>query len=65
MSVGNIHLRLVCLRIIVGIVTGHCRLNDLVERLEISSDADCRFYGEGDETSVLHAKPKCAVPMRY
>ena len=44
------------LRIIVGILTGHCRLNYHLGKLGISTDTACRCCEEEDETSIT---PPC------
>lgn len=46
------------LRIIAGILIGHCRLTYYLRKQEIFADTVCRFYEEGNETSI-HGLGKC------
>lgn len=46
------------LMIIVGILMGHCSLNDHRGKIAISTDTDCRFCGWDDETSI-HILRQC------
>lgn len=39
------------MRIIIGIITGHCRLNAYLARLRIRADPDCDYCGHLEETA--------------
>ena len=43
---------------IVGVLTGHIRLNAYLRRIQVRDDPDCDFCGRGEETS-LHFLCNC------
>ena len=48
------------LRLVVGVLTGHCTLNRHLHIMGIADDPTCRLCGEGDETS-RHFLGECAA----
>lgn len=40
------------MRILIGILSGHCKVNGHLSRLEIAGEAECRFRREKDELSI-------------